>query len=197
MTTDRCNSAIIHHRLLARLILWALAGLVSFSCAKAKLPIPQGWVVNGQALSSAANQILPAGATAYLPEKFSLEAISDSVVSVSLDKKGETQVHLLYGTAVITHQDKQFGLTLHANANRIQFRGTRMLLQNHLGSIKVFLLEGAAELDDAKDKTELSVNGQNFLEIKGSQKQTAKIAPAELAKKFPEITKLRRLIAVK
>ncbi len=172
--------------------------ILGAACGGKKLAPPApGWFLNGQPLASAQNEALPAGATLYLAEKFTLEAVTDSVVRVVLDKAGVTQVHLLYGTGVISRQDAQFAVTLHANGNRIHLQGSRLLLQNHVGSTRFFLIEGAAEIEEAKEKKQLSSQAINFFEMQAGQKTARKLALRDMPKFFPELARARVLIAIK
>lgn len=171
--------------------------LVFGACSTKKTPIPQGWFLGGQPLASTHNEILPAGATLYLPEKFTLEAATDCVVHLTQQSSGETLVQLLTGTAVVQRNDPQFAVALLANDNLVRLTGTRLLLQSQVGTTRIYLIDGQVMVSHAQQKWELSAKADNLFEMKAGTRAIKKIPAREIEKIFPEIVRARLLMAIR
>lgn len=171
--------------------------LALHACGGKKLPAPQGWFLGGQPLASTQNEVLAAGSTLYQPQKFALEAATDSIVRLTLQANGETLVHLHVGTAVVERTDPQFPVALLANGNLIRLTGTRLLVQNQVGSTRILLLNGEAAISNDQQRWELSLKTHNLFEMKGSTRIVKKLATREIERLFPEIGRARLLLAVR
>ncbi|MFZ5629970.1 MAG: hypothetical protein ACOY5B_12630 [Spirochaetota bacterium] len=171
--------------------------LILASCTAKKTPIPQGWFIGGQPLASTHNEILAAGTTLYLPQKFMLEAATDSVVRLTQQPNGETLVHLLTGTAIVQLSDPQFSVSLLANGNTVRLTGNRLLLQNQVDNTRILLIDGQAVVNHGQQKWELSAKADNLFELKAGKRSTKKLSTREIDRVFPEITRARLLLAVR
>jgi len=189
------SSCFAKHSRFWRTVLLTMFAAVA--CGGKKPPIPQGWFLGGQPLASTHNEVLAAGTTLHLPEKFTLEAATDSIVHVTQQPDGETRVHLLVGTAVMRRIDAQFPVALLANGNIVRLTGTRLLVQNQVGSTRILLLDGSAVIDHEKQKWELSVKADNLFEMKGTTRAVKKLAAREIDRLFPEVGRHRLLLAVR
>lgn len=167
-------------------------------CSTKHDSVAKGWFLSGQEVTSTQNQILPAGATLHLKDKFTLEAAVDSVVRLSQLKSGEPQLQLLYGTAIAERLDPQFSVVLLAGQNKITLMGgQRLVMQSLNANTRVLVLAGALAIEHEKNKWELSADGTNFFEGKAGSANAAKLDPAAREKIFPELARGKFLIAVK
>lgn len=192
----RANSPRPWQSKLTRNLVALLCYLASHSCAGKNESVAKGWYLNGQEVTSTHNQILPAGATLHLKDKFTLEAAVDSAVRISQLNDGRPQVQLLYGTAIVERLDSQFVIALLVGKNSIELKGSRFIMQSLNASTRVLLLAGALAVSREKNKWELSETGVNFFEEKADAVTTAKISSTEKVKIFPELARGKFLIAV-
>lgn len=171
--------------------------MIASACGTKHDSVAKGWFLNGQEVTSTQNQILPAGGTLHLKDKFTLEAAVDSVVRLSQRKNGEPQVQLLYGTAIAERLDPKFSVALLAGQNKITLMGSRLVMQSLNANTRVLALAGALAIEHEKNKWELSADGTNFFEGKAGSTNTAKLDSAAREKIFPELARGKFLIAVK
>ncbi|MBL8033854.1 MAG: hypothetical protein JNJ69_09150 [Leptospiraceae bacterium] len=157
------------------------------SPVKAK-PIPEGWVFRGQSLATADNQILPGGDILQLPEKLTLKALTDCAVRIApKNKSGMQQVHLLYGTALITRHDGEFPVVIQSATKAFRLTGTRFILQSSASQEKLFLIDGQIEFLSGKKTETLTAGQANMLLIQSGNTEIKKSPPAELVKLFPDL----------
>jgi hypothetical protein len=167
------------------------------ACSTKKAPVPEGWFIGGQPLTSTHNEILAAGATLYQPNKFILEAATDSIVRLTQQPNGETLVQLLVGTALVQLSDPQFSVALLANGNLVLLTGNRLLLQNQLDATRILLVDGNAVVSHQQQKWELSAKADNLFEMKAGIRALKKLSSREMDRLFPEMTRARLLLAIR
>lgn len=171
--------------------------LLFAACGKKPEPTPQGWLVNGQPVTSAQNIVLSAGSSLYLPEKFTVEAAADTVVRVTEPKPGMFHIHLLYGTAMLQQNDAATVVTAEVDARILRLRSARFLLQKKAAGTKLFVLDGALDLETAGNKTELAAQRENYSEFSPTGAKYSKAAARDAVKYFPEFVNFRRLVAAR
>ena len=168
---------------------------ICIACTKKPSAAPSGWLLNNQPLTSTQNAALPAGSTLHLPEKFTLEAATDSVIRVTQNKQNDTLIDLLYGTAVIAHHDVKFSAVLQLGAHKIKLAGARLLVQNRMSGIRIAVVEGAGEQQNKNSGVKLSSSAENLLEITAAALTAKRVPINDFGRYFPEISNFRRLLA--
>ncbi|GAB4432600.1 MAG: hypothetical protein OHK0011_15480 [Turneriella sp.] len=192
MAPQHISAHFFLFRLPALVLLFSLA-----ACSAKKAQVPQGWFIGGQPVTSTQNEVLAAGATLYQPEKFILEAATDSIIRLTQQPNGEALVQLLVGTAVVQLSDPGFRVALLANGNTVRLAGHRLLLQSQLDATRTLIVDGNAVISHQQQKWELSANADNLFEMKGGTRTIRKLPSREIDRLFPEVTRTRLLLAVR
>lgn len=179
------------------ILISSLLGLANACANKPRVAVPQGWFINGAPLLTAQNQALASGATLYLPEIFTLEAVTDCILRVTQNQQGEIEVDVLYGMAGITHQNAKPNISLQAGVHQFKISGTRLLLQNKMNTVRLAVIEGEVDYRSSGNDNLIVATSDNLLEILGSETKRRTVAPRDLAKIFPEVANVRRLLAAR
>lgn len=182
---------------LAHMVFASSLLLAAASCAKKTMAAPEGWLLNGQPLTSAQNNVLSAGSILHLPEGFTIEAAADTVVRVTEPKPKEFHVNLLYGTAMLSRHDAATVVSVEAGMKFLPAQGARFLLQRKTGNTKLLVFDATVEISDGSANRQISAKAENYAQLSAGKIKIAALAQRDLLRQFPELTNSRRLIAAR